>query len=176
MPVCFLYILHASRTRPSQCRVRQTTVSLYYFLLASSSVLIFALLGNLNTASGAQHTLDVTVDGELTSSQCANHEETCTDTGKAASKAKLLADLDQAAGGRFARQALGLVDLAEHRVGRLGDDGGCETSNQTRPEVYDGVRHRGSGVLVDKIAVNGLGDLFVDNEFGHRVGNPAKSE
>ena len=60
---------------------------------------------------GLAYSLDITVDGELTSSQGSDHEKTSTETTKAAPQAEFFRDLDQAAGGAFTWQALCLVDL-----------------------------------------------------------------
>src|SRR5580698_8513530 len=65
------------------------------------------------------HPLDVAEDGELAGGQGANHEQTSAEAGEAAAEAELAADLEQPAGGALAGRALGLVDLAQHRVGRL---------------------------------------------------------
>lgn len=83
--------------------------------------------------------LDVTVDGELTSSQSTNHEETSTNTGVAATETKLFGDLEESAGGAFTRETLGLVDLGKHGISRLRNNGGSETSDQTRAQVDNGL-------------------------------------
>jgi hypothetical protein len=116
-----------------------------------------------------KHTLDVTVNGELTSSQSTNHEETSRKTAEAATKTKLLRDLDESAGGALTWETLGLVDLAEHSIGGLRDDSGGETGDQAGAKVDSGVHGVGRSGLVDKVLVDGFGDLFVDNELGHCV-------
>lgn len=100
-----------------------------------------------------------------------HHEQTSTNTGVRAAEAELLGDLDQTGGGTLTRGALGLVDLGEHGVGGLGDDGGSETSNQTGAKVDGSLSGVGQGALVNAL-VDGLGDLLVDDELGHGVRNP----
>jgi hypothetical protein len=129
------------------------------------------LFTDLNTASGTEHALDVTVDGELTGSDGANHEETGTDTTVRATDTELLGDLDQTGDGTLTRSTLGLVDLGEHGVGGLGDDGGGETSDETGAEVDTGLGTVGESLLVDA-GEDGLGDLLEDDELGHGVGDP----
>jgi hypothetical protein len=119
--------------------------------------------------------LDVTVDGELTGGQGTDHEETGTDTTVRALKTELLGDLDEAAGGALTRKSLGLVDLGKHGVGGLGNEGGGETGNETGTEVDGGVHATRGGGLVNVVGVDGLGDLLVDDELGHGVGDPAES-
>lgn len=116
--------------------------------------------------------LNVTVDGELTGGQGTDHEETGTDTTVRALDTELLGDLDETAGGALTGSGNGLVDLGKHGVGGLGNDGGGETGNETGTKVDGGVHAgRGSG-LVNEVGVDGLGDLLVDDELGHGVGDP----
>jgi hypothetical protein len=103
--------------------------------------------------------------------QSSNHEETSADTSVAALEAQLLGDLDQAGGGAFAGSALCLVDLAEHGVGGLGDEGGGETSDETGTEVDGGLHAARRGALVNG-AVGHFRDLLEDDELGHGVWNP----
>ena len=119
--------------------------------------------------------LDVTVDGELTGSKGTDHEETGTDTTVRALDTELLGDLDQTAGGALTGCTLGLVDLGEHSVGGLGNEGGGETGNETGTEVDGGVHAARGGGLVNVVGVDVLGDLLVDDELGHGVGDPGKS-
>lgn len=170
---------------------------------ASSRSSSTPLLGDLDTANGAQSLLHVTfvllafghnsrhggsppngrkpvawrvlieltVDGELEGSQGTNHEQTSADTSVRATETKLFADLDQAGGGALTGQALGLVDLGQHGVGGLRDDGGGETGNQTGAQVDGGLHALGHGALGLDL-VDGLGDLLVDDELGAGVRNP----
>lgn len=116
--------------------------------------------------------LDVTVDGELTSSQGSDHEKTGADTRVGSTETKLLGDLDKTAGGSLSGKALGLVDLGKHGVGGLGDESSGETSEETGRQVVDGLHAGGGLVLVDDL-VDGLVDLLEDNELGHGVWDPA---
>lgn len=127
-------------------------------------------LSKLNTASGAQSLLDVGVDGELEGSEGTDHEETGTDTGVGSLKTELLGDLDETGSSALARGTRGLVDLGQHGVGRLGDNGGSETSNQTRSQVGNGLGGGGEGLLGEGVE-DGLGDLLEDDELGHGVRN-----
>lgn len=131
------------------------------------------LFGDLNTAGGTEDTLDVTVDGELTSSQGTNHEQTSTDTGVGATEAELLTDLDQTGDGTLTGLTRGLVDLGEHGVGGLGDKGSSETSNETGAKVDSSLGTIAGGVLVDH-TVDSLSSLLENDELGHGVGNPEK--
>lgn len=121
--------------------------------------------------SGAEGLLEITIDGELEGSKGADHEETGADTRVRAPDAELLADLDQAGSGALAGSTLGLVDLAKHGVGRLGDDGGSETSGKTRAKVDNGL-HAVGEVLLGEDTESSLSDLLVDDELGHGVGDP----
>lgn len=99
------------------------------------------------------------------------YEETSTNTGVRATEAELLTDLDQTGDGTLTGETGGLVDLAQHSVSGLGNDGGGETSNETRSEVDTGdstVRESG---LVDA-AEDLLSNLLEDDELGHGVGDP----
>lgn len=129
--------------------------------------------GRCIRTSGTESLLDVTVDGELTSSQSTNHEQTGTDTRVRATQTKLLSDLDQTAGGTLTGQTLGLVDLGKHGVGGLGNNGGGETGNQTGAQV-DGGLHAIGHVLLGEFAENSLGNLLVDHELGHGVRDPGR--
>ena len=132
-----------------------------------------SLFGNLHTPGRSQHLLDIAIDSELPSGERAHHEQPCPNARITAPQTQLFRDLDQTAGGPLSRQALGLVDLAEHRVGGLGDDGGGEASHETGAQV-DHRLHAVRGLGFVDALVNGLGDLFVDDEFGHGVGDPVK--
>lgn len=63
---------------------------------------------------------------------------------------------------------LGLVDLGEHSISWLGDNGSGETSGQTGGQVDTGLGEIGGGGLVNN-SVDGLGDLLEDDELGHGV-------
>jgi hypothetical protein len=148
-----------------------------------------SLFCDLNTAGGTKRLLDITldnlsaanfsskqvreatyVDSELEGSQRANHEQPRTNAGERSAETKLPANLDQTAGSTLTREALGLVDLAKHGIGRLRDDSGRETSHQTGAQVDDGL-HAVAHVLLGVLPVDGLGDLLVDDELGHGVGD-----
>ena len=118
--------------------------------------------------SSPKHPLDVSVDGELASSQCTNHEQSSTNTCIAAPEAELLSDLNQSACGTLTRKTLGLVDLGQHSVGRLRNESRGKASNQTRAQVDDGLGAVGRSVLVDR-SVDLLCNLLVDDELGHSV-------
>lgn len=116
-----------------------------------------------------------TVDGELEGGQSTNHEQTGVDTSVGATEAELLGDLDQTAGGALTGGTLGLVDLGQHSVGGLRDDGSGETGNQARAQVNTSLHALGH-VLLGEGAVDSLGDLLVDDELGHGVRNPSERE
>jgi hypothetical protein len=128
------------------------------------------LLGNLNTASGAESLLQVTVDGELTGSEGTDHEETGTDTAEGSTETELLGDLDETGHGALTGLTLGLVDLGEHGVGRLGDDSGGETGHETGTKVGNGL-HAVGEVLLGELTEDSLGDLLEGDELGHGVRN-----
>lgn len=117
--------------------------------------------------------LTITVDGELSSGQGSDHEQTGANAGVRALEAELLGDLDQAGGGALSGCALGLVDLGKHGVGWLGDDGGGETGDQTGTEVDTSLGTVGEGGLVD-LTVDSLDDLLVHDELGHGVWDPIR--
>jgi hypothetical protein len=145
-------------------------------VLVSSLHHLFSLqplvgLGDLDTTGGTKSLLDVAVDGELTSGQGTDHEETGTDTAVRATETELLGDLDQTAGGTLTRLTLGLVDLGEHGVGGLGDKSGGETGDETGRQVVNGLHGVGGLALVDD-GVDSLVDLLEDDELGHGVRDP----
>jgi len=125
---------------------------------------------DLDTTDGTEGLLDVSVDGELTGSEGTDHEETGTETGEGSLESELLGDLDETGGGSLSWKTLGLVDLGEHGIGWLGDNGSGETSNQTGTQVDTGLSEIGGGGLVDN-SVDSLRDLLVDDELGHGVWN-----
>jgi hypothetical protein len=86
-------------------------------------------------------------------------------------KTKLLGDLDQTGSGALTGCALGLVDLGEHGVGGLRNESGSETGDETGTKVDGGLGTRGGSGFVDAL-VDGLGDLLVNDELGHGVGDP----
>lgn len=128
------------------------------------------LFADLNTTGGTENALDVTVDGELTGSEGANHEETSSDTGVGATETELLTDLHETTDGALTGETLGLVDLGEHGVGGLRDDSGGETSNETGTKVDTSLSTVGQVLLVN-LLVDGLGDLLENDELGHGVGD-----
>ena len=128
-------------------------------------------LSDLNATGGAKSLLDVAVNSKLTGSKGTDHEETGTDTAVRATETELLGDLDQTAGGALTGLTLGLVDLGQHGVSRLGDDGGGETGDETGTEVVDGLHAVGGLALVDD-GVDGLVDLLEDDELGAGVRDP----
>jgi hypothetical protein len=114
--------------------------------------------------------LDVTVDGELTSGQTTNHEQSGGQTSERATETKLAGDLDQSADSALTGRTLGLVDLREHSVGRLGNNGGTETSEKTRSKVDTGLGAARELGLVG-VAEDDLGNLLEGGELGDGVGN-----
>lgn len=98
------------------------------------------------------------------------HKQTSTKTSVRSPDTQLLRNLDQPGGSTFTRKPLGLVDLRQHGVCRLGNNRRRETSNQTRAKVDTGLRSIAERRLVDP-AVDGLRNLLVDDELRHRVRN-----
>ena len=131
-------------------------------------------LRNLHTTRSTKHALDIAINRELAGCQCTHHEQPRRQTRKRAPEAQLARNLDQSAHGALARQTLGLVDFAQHGISGLGDDGGGETCDQAGAEVHGGVGGVGSGGFVDEVLEDGFGGLFVDDEFGHCVGDSAE--
>ena len=132
------------------------------------------MIHDMRIHSGVRDYLTITVDGELSSGQGSDHEQTGANAGVRATEAELLGNLDQAGGGSLSRCALGLVDLREHGVGWLGDEGGGETGDETGSEVDTGLGAVGEGGAVDGL-VDGLNDLLVHDELGHGVWDPVGS-
>lgn len=124
----------------------------------------------LNATSGTESLLDVGVDGELTSGQGTNHEQTGTDTGVRTTETELLGDLNETAGGSLSGSAGGLVDLGQHGVGGLGHNGGSETGDETSGQVGDGLESGRALLLVVEVP-DGGGGLLVHDELGHSVRN-----
>lgn len=128
--------------------------------------------GDLDTAGGVEHALDVSIDEELAGSEGTDHDETGTHAGEETLDTELLGHLDEARGGRLAGGTLGLVDLGEEGVGGLRDDGGGHTGDETGAEVEAGLLTLGKRGLGAAHGVEDLlrGDLE-DGELGHGVGD-----
>jgi len=124
----------------------------------------------LNTTCGTECLLDVRVDSELESGQGTDHEETRSDTGVGSPKAELLSDLDEAGSSSLSGSTRGLVDLGQHGVGGLRDEGGGKPGDQTSAQVGDSL-HGGRQALLGEDVVDRLGGPLVDYELGHGVGN-----
>lgn len=114
--------------------------------------------------------LDVTVDGELTGGETTDHEQPCGQTREAATEAKFSGDLDQSAHGTLTGGTLGLVDLGEHSVGRLRNDSGAETGEQTRTKVDTSLGAVRELRLVG-VAEDDFGNLLEGSKLCHGVGN-----
>ena len=106
----------------------------------------------------------------MTSGQATDHEQSGGQTGEAAAETKLASDLDQSAYGTLAGRTLGLVDLGEHSVGRLGNDGGTETGEKTRSKVDTGLGAARELGLVG-VAEDDLGNLLEGGELSDGIGN-----
>ena len=106
----------------------------------------------------------------MTSGQTTNHEQSGGQTSERAAKTKLAGDLDQSAHGALTRRTLGLVDLGEHSVGRLRNDGSTETGEKTRSKVDTGLGAARELGLVG-VAEDDFGDLLEGGELGDGVGN-----
>jgi hypothetical protein len=74
--------------------------------------------------------------------------------------------------GALTGETLGLVDLGQHSISGLRNDGSSETSNEAGSQVDTGLGAIRQLGLV-KASKNGLGDLFINNKLGHCVGHPA---
>jgi hypothetical protein len=120
--------------------------------------------------------LDVTVDGELTGSKTTNHEQTSRQTSERTTDTKLSTNLDETAEHTLTRETLGLVDLGQHSISGLGDNGSSETSKETRAEIDTGLGTVGQRGLAAEAVVDGLGELLESNELGHGVGDPISSD
>ena len=99
--------------------------------------LFFFLLGNLHPPRRPQHLLDIPINRKLPRRERAHHEQPGPDARITAPEPQLSPNLDQPARGPFSGQAFRLVDLAEHRVGGLGDDGGGEAGHEAGAQIYD---------------------------------------
>lgn len=79
--------------------------------------------------------LDISVDSKLTGREAANHEQTCGKTSERTAEAKLTCNFDEAGDDALARQALCLIHLGQHSIGRLRDNRSSEASDKTRSQV-----------------------------------------
>ena len=119
----------------------------------------------------SQSLFEIAIDGKLTSRQRTHHKQTSTKTAEGATETKLLGNAKESAGRALTWSTLGLVNFGEHGVGGLGNDGSCKTGNQTGTKV-DGSLHARAGLLLVKhVLVGKFGDLLVNDEFGHGVGD-----
>jgi hypothetical protein len=166
--------------KPSHMQKRQTffPVGLHSWLswyhsctTTSSPTTTLVGLSDFYSPGRAQGFLDIAIDGELTSSESSDHEETGADTRVGSAETELLGNLDQTGSGSLSGKTLALVNLRQHSVGGLGDNGGGETGDETGGQVVDGLHARRGLGLVDNL-VNGLVDLLEDDELGHGVWDP----
>jgi hypothetical protein len=127
-----------------------------------------SLLRDLNTARGTKYLLQVSINRKLSGGQGTDHEQSCSNTRIRTLQSKLLRNFDQSRGRALSGEALGLVDLREHGVSGLRDDGGGETGDQTRAQIDSSLEAVGGGGFV-KLLPCKLGDLLVDDEFSHCV-------
>lgn len=109
----------------------------------------------------------------MASGKTTNHEQSGGETRETAAKTKLASDLDQSADGALTRRTLGLVDLGEHGVGGLGNDGGAETGEETRSKVDTSLGTARELRLVG-VAEDDLGNLLEGSELGNSVGNSVR--
>lgn len=159
--------------RPLTCLGRTSFPQIPRIKSYPESVISWHLFGNLNSTGGAKGALHRAVDGELEGGKSTNHEQTGVDTGVRATEAELFADLDQTGGGALTGSTLGLVDLGQHGVGGLGDEGSSETGHQTGAQVDTSLEAVGH-VLLGEGLEDGLRDLLEDDELGHGVRNPGE--
>jgi len=140
----------------------------YYSFPQTSSKL--RLSSDFYTTSSSHGFLKVSVNCKLAGSESSDHEETGTDTRVRSTDTELLTDLDETRDSSLTGKTLGLVDLGEHSVGRLRNNGGSETSNQTRAKVGNGL-HTVGKILLGESTEDSLRDLLEDDELGHGVGD-----
>lgn len=109
---------------------------------------------------------------ELEKKLLLTHDETGAHAAEETPGAELAGDLDKTAGGGLTRESLGLVDLAQKSVSRLGDESSGETGEDTGAKVETGDGTGGELALVlagslDCVLENDL----VHGELGHGVRN-----
>ena len=104
----------------------------------------------------------------MTGGQTTNHEQPGRQARETAAKTQLATDFDQSAQGALTRCTLGLVDLGEHSVRRLGNDSGAETGEKTGSEIDTGLGAVGELGLVG-VAEDDFGDLLEGSELRHGV-------
>jgi hypothetical protein len=164
------------------CYARPHTLLLSYFAISTplvAPVFEHTVSHSQSYAATAQQEerltkslLDITIDSELSSSQTANHEQSRRQTSKRSTKTQFASNLDQTRNRALTRHTLGLVDLREHGISGLRDDGSSETSKETRAEVYACDCTGAQGRLVTHGCKDGFGELLESEEFGDGVGNP----
>lgn len=127
-------------------------------------------LGDLDGVGGTKSALQLTVDGELTSGDRTNHDETGGQTTKETPDTEFTCKLGDTAGDGLTGGSLGLVDLGEQRVGGLRDGSGGETSDKTGTEVEHGSFTTGEFGLGLAVSRDGLlEDDLHGGELGHVV-------
>jgi hypothetical protein len=118
--------------------------------------------------------LDVTVDGELTSSDTTNHDKTSRKTSESTTETELTSDLDETGNGTLTGGGLGLVDLGQHGISGLGDNGSGETGKETSSEVDTGLSTVGHLGFVE-LSEDELRELLESDKLGHGVRDPIES-
>jgi hypothetical protein len=129
------------------------------------------LFSDLSAVGSTKSLLDVTIDGELTSGDTTNHDKTSGETSESTTEAELTSDLDETGNSSLTCGSLSLVDLGQHGVSRLGDDGSGETGKETSPKVDTGLSTVGHLRFVE-LSEDQLRELLESDELGHGVGDP----
>lgn len=135
---------------------------------------VFTADTHTNNSRGKKPTeslLDISVDGELASSQTTDHEKTSGKTSKGAADTKLAANLDKPRNDALTGHTLGLVNLGQHGVGRLGNNRSGETGDETRAQVHGSLATAGQARLVE-LGKDKFGNLLKSDELGHSVRDP----
>ena len=118
----------------------------------------------------SENSRQVKSEGSLSSSQCADHDETSAGAAKEAADTELTSHAGQARDHALSRLGFSLVDFGEQRVGGLGDEGGGETGDETGAQVELGEGGWRQGLLGFACRGDGLlEDNLIHSEFGHCV-------
>jgi hypothetical protein len=122
---------------------------------------------------GTNHTHDSIEDTELTGSEGTDHDATGSETLSAELEdTDLLGDVNKARDGRSITTSTLLVDLGQESISGVRDDGGGNTSNNTRAQGDGDVLTLGALIRRStEGTIDGLSSGTLNGELSHGVGN-----
>lgn len=175
--------IHAVYENPKQppCRLAFTSTVFFLFLLNSlSSILLHKMLSRrlfLGTGGGETNvTLERVVKEPLETGEGTDHDNTDGETVPETTETNLGVDTADGLAGGLTGLLLS-VDLGDHDISRVGDNGTEDTGNVTTEEGDTGLGKEGVLLLgLGELSVDELDSLLEGGELNHGVRNLAGPE